>query len=37
MDNTKKLATQSTQGEKKNKTKTQHNMCWVKLWTNKHK
>jgi len=22
---------------KKNKTKTQHNMCWTPLYTNKHK
>jgi ferredoxin-like protein FixX len=22
---------------KKNKTKTQHNMCWTTLYTNKHK
>ena len=23
--------------EKQNKTKTQHNMCWTPLYTNKHK
>jgi len=38
MDNLKKLATWSTQDEKKTKkTKPQHNMCWATLFTNKHK
>ena len=36
MDNPEKLATLGTQ-DKKNKTKTQHNMCWTSLYTNKHK
>jgi len=34
MDNPEKLATDKT---KKNKRKTQHNMCWTPLYTNKHK
>jgi len=37
MDNTDKLATQVTQDEDKNKTKTQHNICWTLLCANKHK
>ena len=34
--NLEKLATCGTL-YKKNKTKTQHNMCWTPLFTNKHK
>jgi len=34
MDNPEKLATQhSPHKKKKNKTKTQHNMCWTPLYT----
>ena len=33
MDNAEKLTAQT----KKNKTKTQHNMCWTPLYVNKHK
>ena len=36
-DNRKKLATLGTQDEKKTKTKTQHNICWVPLYAIKHK
>ena len=48
-ENTEKLATQGTkkaattknnkrnEKTKKNKSKTQHNMCWTPLYTNKHK
>jgi len=35
MDNQEKLATYGTQQEKTKKTKTQHNMCWTVLYTNK--
>ena len=34
-DNTKKLAKQGTQGDGK-EIKTQHNMCWTPLYTNKY-
>jgi len=37
MDNPEKLATHGTQNGKKNKAKTQHNMCWSPLYANKHK
>jgi len=37
MDNPEKLATYREHKTKKNKTKTQHNMCWTPLCTNKHK
>jgi hypothetical protein len=37
MDNLEKLATWSTQDEKKKIIKPQHNMCWATLFTNKHK
>ena len=37
MDNPEKLATYGTQDEKKQKTKTQHKMCWTPLYANKHK
>jgi hypothetical protein len=38
MDNPEKLATLGTVHKtKKNKTKTQHNMCWTPLYANKHK
>ena len=36
MDNPEKLGTLDTK-KKKNKTKTQHNMCWTPLCANKHK
>jgi hypothetical protein len=37
MDNPEKLATLGTQDEdKQKKKKTQHNMCWTQLCTNKH-
>ena len=36
MDNPKKLATYGTQDDK-NKTKTQHNMCWISIYANKYK
>jgi hypothetical protein len=36
MDNPEKLATHGTQNEKKNKAKTQHNICWSPLYVNKH-
>ena len=35
MDNPEKLTTQGTQDEEKQK--TQHNICWTPLCTNKHK
>ena len=37
MDNPEKLATQGTQEDEKNKTNTEHNMCWTPLYANKHK
>ena len=39
MDNPEKLAAYkcSVHKTKKNKTKTQHNMCWTPLHVNKHK
>jgi len=36
MDNPEKLATLGTQDEDKKNKKTQHNMCWTQLCTNKH-
>jgi hypothetical protein len=36
LDNPKKLATYGTQDDK-NKTKTQHNMCWISIYANKYK
>ena len=36
MDNPEKLARYGTQDEE-NDAKTQHNMCWTPLCTNKHK
>ena len=36
-DNPWKLATEGTQDENKNKTKTQYTMCWTPQCTNKHK
>ena len=35
MDNSEKLATQGNK-TKKNKTKTQYNMCWTPLSASKH-
>ena len=37
MDNPEKLATYREHKTKKNKTKTQHNICWTPLYENKHK
>jgi hypothetical protein len=37
MNNPEKLATQGTQDEEKQKAKSQHNMRWAPLITNKHK
>jgi hypothetical protein len=38
MDNPEKPATYGTQdNEQQNKTATQHNMCWIPLYANKHK
>jgi len=39
MDNPEKLTTFSTQDTRRRqaKQKTQHNMCWTPLCTNKHK
>jgi len=36
-DNPEKLATYRVHKTKKNKVKTQHNMCWILLYTNKRK
>ena len=37
MDNPEKLSTQGKHKTKKNKIKTQHNMCWTPLYASKHK
>jgi len=39
MDNPEKLATLGTQNIRRRQTKqkTQHNMCWTPICTNKHK
>ena len=37
MDNPEKLATWVKQDQKKNRIKTQHNMCWTPLFASKHK
>ena len=37
MDNPEKLATYRVHKTKRNKAKTQHNICWTPLYANKHK
>ena len=37
MDNPEKLAKLAAQNRRQTKHKTQHNMCWTPLYTNKHK
>ena len=35
--NSEKMTTQGTKNKEKKTTKTQHNMCWTPLYSNKHK
>jgi len=37
MDNPEKLETLGTQDKRRRQKKTQHNMRWTPLYTNKHK